>query len=81
MPRPINYIVKMRKWAKSTNGDDGLKLALLHTLNLYNTGKAKLEEVNKLVDKYSKTIQKEESSSDNSTDLEILAYLSEIKGF
>jgi hypothetical protein len=37
MPRPINYIVKLRKWAKETNGDIGLKLALLNTLNLAKT--------------------------------------------
>ena len=57
MPRPINYIVKLRKWAKETNGDIGLKLALLNTLNLFVNGSAKLEEVNKMVDKYAKTIK------------------------
>lgn len=67
MPRPINYIVKLRKWAKETNGDIGLKLALLNTLNLFVNGSAKLEEVNKMVDKYAKTIKtvsKEEDDID-----------------
>lgn len=79
MPRPINYIVKLRKWAKETNGDIGLKLALLNTLNLFVNGSAKLEEVNKMVDKYAKTIKtvsKEEDDID-----QIDEYLKDVQDY
>lgn len=65
MPRPINYIVKLRKWIKTANGNTGLKLALQHTINQYIAGEAKLEEVNKMVDKFTKTVI-EVKESDNS---------------
>jgi len=82
MPRPVNYVVKLRKWIRQSKGDDGLKFALLNTLNLYNSGKAKLEEVNKMVDKYSKTVVKEEVIKDEISDLdkELLEYLSQVDG-
>ena len=56
MPRPVNYIVKLRKWIRTANGNTGLKLALQHTINEYVAGEAKLEEVNKMVDKFTKTV-------------------------
>ncbi len=59
MPRPVNYIVKLRKWVRAANGNSGLKLALQHTINQYVAGEAKLEEVNKMVDKFSKTVVEE----------------------
>lgn len=65
MPRPINYIVKLRKWIRTANGNTGLKLALQHTINQYIAGEAKLEEVNKMVDKFTKTVI-EVKESDNS---------------
>jgi len=59
MPRPVNYIVKLIKWVRAANGNSGLKLALQHTINQYVAGEAKLEEVNKMVDKFSKTVVEE----------------------
>ena len=56
MPRPPNYITKLRKLAKETPGDPLLKLSLLHVIQRYVAGEAKLEELNKMVDKYSKTV-------------------------
>jgi len=78
MPRPVNYVAKLRKWARSSNGDEGLRLALLNCLNLYNAGELKIEEVNKMVDKYSKTVVKEEIQKDeiSQLDKELLEYLS-----
>jgi septum formation topological specificity factor MinE len=60
MPRPPNYITKIRKLAKTTDGDPLLKLSLLHVIQRYVEGEAKLEELNKIIDKYSKTISKSE---------------------
>jgi hypothetical protein len=60
MPRPPNYITKIRKLAKTTDGDPLLKLSLLHVIQRYAAGEAKLEELNKIIDKYSKTISKKE---------------------
>jgi len=60
MPRPPNYITKIRKLAKTTDGDPLLKLSLLHVIQRYAAGEAKLEELNKIIDKYSKTISKSE---------------------
>ena len=57
MPRPINYINKLKHWARRTDGDEGLRFALINTLNLFINGDAKLEEVNKMVDKYAKTVK------------------------
>jgi hypothetical protein len=57
IPRPINYINKLKSWARKTNGDVGLRLALIHTLNLFLEGSVKVEEVNKMVDKYAKTVK------------------------
>ena len=68
MPRPPNYISKLRKLAKETNGDPLLKLSLLHVIQRYTAGEAKLEELNKMVDKYSKTVV-EVKQSDDSEDL------------
>lgn len=56
MPRPPNYITKLRRLAKGTNGDPLLKLSLLHTIQKYAAGEARLEELNKMVKEYSKTI-------------------------
>jgi hypothetical protein len=63
MPRPINYITKLRQWARETDGDEGLRLALLFTISKFVKGKTRVEEVNKMVAAYSKSIkesQKEE---------------------
>jgi hypothetical protein len=57
MPRPINYINKLKHWARKTDGDEGMRLALINTLNLFLESSVKIEEVNKMVDKYSKTIK------------------------
>ena len=75
MPRPPNYIVKLRKWVRETNGDEGLKLSLLLTLQKYTQGKTKLEEVNKMVSAYSKTIV-EVIDVDELSDEMLDAYLS-----
>jgi hypothetical protein len=80
MPRPINYIVKLRKWAKETNGDIGLKLALLNTLNLFVSGSAKLEEVNKMVDKYAKTIKNVSKEEDDDIS-QIDEYLKDVEDY
>jgi len=80
MPRPINYVVKMRKWARSTNGDEGLKLALLNTLNLFNSGDARLEEVNKMVKEYSKTISKV-SAQESNEELDQKAFEKELDAY
>jgi hypothetical protein len=67
MPRPINYITKLRQWARETNGDEGLRLALLFTISKFVKGKTRVEEVNKMVAAYSKSIkesQKEEELTD-----------------
>ena len=79
MTRPVNYLSKLRKWAKETNGDIGLKLALLNTLNLFVNGSAKLEEVNKMVDKYAKTI-KTVSKEDDDID-QIDEYLKDVQDY
>lgn len=60
MPRPPNYITKLRKLAKETDGDPLLKLSLLHAIQRYSAGECRLEELNKMVDKYSKTVNKTE---------------------
>jgi hypothetical protein len=57
MPRPINYITKLRQWARETDGDEGLRLALLFTISKFVKGKTRVEEVNKMVAAYSKTIK------------------------
>jgi hypothetical protein len=59
MPRPPNYISKLRKLAKTTEGDPLLKLSLLHAIQRYVDGECKLEELNKIIDKYSKTVNKD----------------------
>jgi hypothetical protein len=67
MPRPINYITKLRQWARETDGDEGLRLALLFTISKFVKGKTRVEEVNKMVAAYSKSIkesQKEEELTD-----------------
>jgi hypothetical protein len=67
MPRPINYITKLRQWARETHGDEGLRLALLFTISKFVKGKTRVEEVNKMVAAYSKSIkesQKEEELTD-----------------
>jgi len=76
MPRPVNYITKLRRWAKSTNGDEGIKWALLNTISLYNKGEASLLELNKQVAMYSKTIVKEEVIQFNDNDSELEDFLS-----
>jgi hypothetical protein len=68
MPRPPNYITKLRKLAKETSGDPLLKLSLLHVIQRYVAGEAKLEELNKMVDKYSKTVVKAEESATSEDD-------------
>jgi len=68
MPRPPNYITKLRKLAKETSGDPLLKLSLLHVIQRYVAGEAKLEELNKMVDKYSKTVVKAEESAASEDD-------------
>lgn len=65
MPRPVNYINKLKHWARKTDGDIGLRLALINTLNLFVNGSAKLEEVNKMVDKYAKTIKRLSKEEDD----------------
>jgi len=55
VPRRLNYLPHVKKWAKSCNGAEGLKLALLHTINLFIEGNAKIEEVNKMVIQLQKT--------------------------
>lgn len=76
MPRPPNYIVKLRKWVRETNGDEGLKLSLLLTLQKYTQGKTKLEEVNKMVSAYSKSIVEVIDDVDELSDEMLDAYLS-----
>jgi len=77
MPRPPNYVVKLRKWVRETNGDEGLKLSLLLTLQKYTQGKARLEEVNKMVSAYSKSILEVTEDVDDELSDEMLdAYLS-----
>lgn len=56
MPRPINYIVKLRKWAKSTKGNEGLKNDLLDCINLYVAGNLKRESLSRAVAAYAKTV-------------------------
>lgn len=68
MPRPPNYITKLRKLAKETSGDPLLKLSLLHVIQKYVAGEAKLEELNKMVDKYSKTVVEVKESSNSEED-------------
>lgn len=80
MTRPINYLSKLRKWAKETNGDIGLKLALLNTLNLFVSGSAKLEEVNKMVDKYAKTIKNVSKEEDDDIS-QIDEYLKDVQDY
>ena len=67
MPRSINYITKLRQWAREMDGDEGLRLALLFTISKFVKGKTRVEEVNKMVAAYSKSIkesQKEEELTD-----------------
>ena len=63
----VNYITKLRQWARETDGDEGLRLALLFTISKFVKGKTRVEEVNKMVAAYSKSIkqsQKEEELTD-----------------
>lgn len=69
MPRPPNYITKLRKLAKTTDGDPLLKLSLLHAIQRYAAGECRLEELNKMVDKYSKTVNKTEDKITVSVEL------------
>jgi hypothetical protein len=62
MPRPINYLNKLKKWARKTDGCEGIRHSLIYTINQYLLGKAKLEEVNKLVKLYSASIKEPESA-------------------
>ena len=57
MPRPVNYIVKLRKWAKSSKGNEGLKNDLLDCINLYVAGDLKRESLSRAVIAYAKTVQ------------------------
>lgn len=78
MPRPINYINKLKHWARKTDGDEGMRLALINTLNLFLESSVKIEEVNKMVDKYSKTIKPAKEIADVD---EIESYLSVAEGY
>jgi len=78
MPRPINYINKLKHWARRTNGDEGLRLALINTLNLFLQDSVKIEEVNKMVDKYSKSVKPDKVLADVD---EIEDYLSVAEGY
>lgn len=78
MPRPINYINKLKHWARKTDGDEGMRLALINTLNLFLESSVKIEEVNKMVDKYSKTIKPAKVLADVD---EIENYLSVAEGY
>ncbi len=59
MPRPVNYIVKLRKWAKTSKGNEGLKNDLLDCINLYVAGELKRESLSRAVNAYAKTVQDE----------------------
>lgn len=56
MPRPVNYIVKLRKWAKTSKGNEGLKNDLLDCINLYVAGDLKRESLSRAVNAYAKTV-------------------------
>ena len=71
MPRPVNYIVKLRKWAKTSKGNEGLKNDLLDCINLYVAGELKRESLSRAVNAYAKTVQDENSQDKITVSVEL----------
>ena len=71
MPRPVNYIVKLRKWAKTSKGNEGLKNDLLDCINLYVAGELKRESLSRAVNAYAKTVQDENSQDKITINVEL----------
>jgi hypothetical protein len=55
LPRPVNYIAKLRKEVSKTNGRMQEKILLLEGIKKYADGEIKLMDLSMLLQRYNKT--------------------------